>query len=336
MGGDILNLELIMPDEMQEQVSQSGEPYELIIIGGGPAGMTAAVYAARKRIKSLLISKDIGGQLLLTASIENYMGFSYISGNNLTEKFRAQMEQFPIVDIIIGDSVEKLTKSDGQFVITTPKGREYTGKTVIVAAGKRSKLLNAQGEKELVGRGVSYCATCDAPLFGGKDVAVIGGGNSGVEAVIDLMGIANKVYLINRSAPLRADPILVEKIEDAKNVVKLVPYTAIGIKGDGVVTGLIIESSETQEKKELPVQGVFVEIGLLPNSEFANELVSLNEWNEIIVDCACQTNVPGLFAAGDVTTVTEKQIGVAVGEGTKAALSAYKYLLTNSALSKTK
>jgi len=336
MGGDILNLELIMPDEMQEQVSQSGEPYELIIIGGGPAGMTAAVYAARKRIKSLLISKDIGGQLLLTANIENYMGFSYISGNDLTEKFRVQMEQFPIVDIIARDSVEKLTKGDGQFAVTTPRGREYTGKTVIIASGKRSKLLNALGEQELVGRGVSYCATCDAPLFSGKDVAVIGGGNSGIEAVIDLMGIANKVYLINRSTPLRADPILVEKIEGVENVIKLAPYTAIEIKGDNVVTSLIIESRETQEKKELPVQGIFVEIGLLPNSEFANELVSLNEWNEIIVDCACQTNVPGLFAAGDVTTVTEKQIGVAVGEGTKAALSAYKYLLTNSSLSKTK
>ena len=330
MGGDILNLELIMPDEMQEQVSQSGEPYELIIIGGGPAGMTAAVYAARKRIKSLLISKDIGGQLLLTANIENYMGFSYISGNNLTEKFRTQMEQFPIVDIIVGDSVEKLTKGDGQFAVTTPRGSEYTGKTVVIASGKRSKLLNAPGEQELVGRGVSYCATCDAPLFGGKDVAVIGGGNSGVEAVIDLMGIANKVYLINRSTHLRADPILVDKIEGVENVIKLTPYTAIEIKGDNVVTSLMIESRETQEKKELPVLGIFVEIGLLPNSEFANELVSLNEWNEIIVDCACQTNVPGLFAAGDVTTVAEKQIGVAVGEGTKASLSAYKYLLTNA------
>jgi alkyl hydroperoxide reductase subunit F len=327
MAADLLNLELIMPDEKQEEVSQSGEPYELLIIGGGPAGMTAAVYSARKQLKTLLISKNLGGQLLLTSEIENYMGYQWISGRELTDKFKTQMEQFPIVDIVVGDNVEKLASRDDQFVATTANGREYVGKTVIVATGKRSRPLNVPGERKLVGRGVSYCATCDAPLFKRKDVAVIGGGNSGLEAVIDLMEIANKVYLINISHILQADPILVERTKDAGNITTLLSHRVVEIQGNDTVTGIVLESLETQEKKEFPAQGVFIEIGLLPNSEFANELVQLTRWGEIIVDCSCRTNVPGVFSAGDVTTVPAKQIGVAIGEGTKAALSAYKYLL---------
>ena len=326
----MLNLELIMPDEAQEQVSQSGEPYDLIIVGSGPAGMTAAVYSARKQIKTLLISKDLGGQLLLTSDIENYMGYQYISGRDLTDRFKAQMEQFPIVDIIVGDCVEKLVDENGQFVATTTNGREYIGKTAIIATGKRSKLLNIKGEQELVGRGVSYCATCDAPLFKGKDVAVIGGGNSGLTAVIDLMPIANKVYLVNRASTLQADPIIVEKAKDGDTVTTLLSHRVLEIQGEDFVTGIALESIETQERKEFPVQGVFIEIGLLPNSEFVSNLLGLNGQGEIKVDCACQTNVPGVFGAGDVTTVPEKQIGVAIGEGTKAALSAYKYLLRNT------
>ena len=327
MGVDLLDLGVIMPDNVQDQVSESGEPYELIIIGGGPAGMTAAVYAARKQLKALLISKDLGGQLLLTDDIENYMGYHYIGGKELTDKFRTQMEQFPVVDIVVGDGVEKLDKSDDQLVVTMAGGRKFIGKTVIIASGKRSKYLGIPGEREFMGRGVSYCSTCDALFFKGKDVVVVGGGNSGLEAAVDLMGIANKVYLIEKDSRLKADPIIVEKTESTEKVIKLLPYAVTEIKGNDVVTGVVIESVKTQERKELSVQGVFIEIGLIPNSDFVGDLVRLNEWNEIMVDCTCQTNVPGLFAAGDVTTVPEKQIGVAVGEATKAALSAYKYLL---------
>ena len=330
MGGDLLDLELVMPGDMQKQVIQSGESYDLLIIGGGPAGMTAAVYAARKQLKTLLLSKDLGGQLLMTSDIENYMGYQYISGSDLTDKFKVQMEQSPIVDIVVGDGVEKLVERDGEFVITTTSGKEYTGKTVIIATGKRSRALNIPGEQELVGRGISYCATCDAPLFKGRDVAVIGGGNSGVTAVIDLIGIANKVYLINISPTLQADPIIVKRIERVENVTILLSHQMLEIQGKDVVTGIAVESLETIEKKEFPVQGVFIEIGLLPNSEFVSDLVKLSEKGEIIVDCACQTNVPGVFGAGDVTTVPEKQIGVAIGEGTKAALSAHRYLLMHT------
>jgi alkyl hydroperoxide reductase subunit F len=327
MESSLLDLKLIMPDEAQDRVSQSGEPYDLLIIGGGPAGMTAAVYSARKQIKTLLLSEDVGGQLLWTSDIENYMGYQYITGRELTDKFKSQMEQFPIVDIIAGDSVKKLTQEDSQFLATTVRDRKYIGKTVIIASGKRSKPLNVPGEKELVGRGISYCATCDAPLFKDKDVAVIGGGNSGLTAVVDLMKIASKIYVVNINPMWQADPIIVEKAESAGNFFPLLSHRVIEIHGEDSVTGITVESLDSQESKELPVQGVFIEIGLLPNSEFAGELVQLNRWGEVIVDCGCRTNVPGVFGAGDVTTVPEKQISVAIGEGAKAALSAYRYLL---------
>lgn len=330
MGLDILDLKLVMPEDEQEKVSQSGEPYEIIIVGGGPAGMTAAVYAARKHIKSLMITKNIGGQLLWTSDIENYMGYQYITGKELTEKFRAQMEQFPIVDIIVGDSVEKLQINDELFEVITSKSRSFTGKTVIIASGKRYRPMNVSGEKKLVGRGVSYCATCDAPLFAGKDVVVVGGGNSGITAVIDLMNIANKIYIIDIADKLQADPILIDRIKDASNITMFLSHKINEIKGENSVTGVIAESLKTKEVKEIKAEGVFIEIGLLPNSEFVKDVVKLNNFGEIIVDCACRTSVPGIFAAGDVTTVPEKQISVAIGEGSKAALSAYKYLLMQS------
>ena len=327
MGSSLLDLKLVMSDDAQDRVSQSGEPYDLLIIGGGPAGMTAAVYSARKQVKTLLISNDLGGQLLLTADIENYMGYQYISGNELTEKFKSQMEQFPIVDIILRDSVEELTEQNDQFVAKTANGREYSAKTVIIASGKRYRPLGAAGEQELVGRGVSYCATCDAPLFKGKDVVVVGGGNSGLTAVNELVTIANKVYLVNVVPDLQADPILIERVKDAENLVRLMSHDVIDIQGEDVVTGVTVKSVETQETKEFPVQGVFIEIGLLPNSEFVKDFVQLSSRDEIVVDCSCRTSVPGVFGAGDVTTVPEKQICVAIGEGSKAALGAYKYLL---------
>jgi alkyl hydroperoxide reductase subunit F len=327
MGADLLDLEIIMPDDVQEKVSQNGEPYELLIIGGGPAGMTAAVYSARKQLKTLLISKDLGGQLLWTSDIENYMGYQYITGRELTDKFKSQMEQFPIVDIIVGDSVEKLAREGNLFVVTTAGGRKYMGKTVIIATGKRYRPLDVPGEDKFVGRGISYCATCDAPLFAGKDVVVIGGGNSGFTAAADLIEIANKVYVVNKSSTWQADPILIDRVKDSDKFAPLLSHVVVEIKGDRAVTGVGVQSLENKEIKHLPVQGVFIEIGLLPNSELASDLVRLNNWGEIMVDCGCNTSMPGAFGAGDVTTVPEKQISVAIGEGSKAALSAYKYLL---------
>jgi alkyl hydroperoxide reductase subunit F len=258
------------------------------------------------------------------------MGYQYVTGNDLTQKFKSQMEQFPIVDIIVGDSVEKLINGGDLFSIETAKGRKYKGKTVIIATGKRYKPLNAKGEDKFVGRGVSYCATCDVPLFKGKDVAVIGGGNSGVTAVIDLAEIANKIYVINIANTWQADPVLLNRIEGVENFIPLLSHRVVSINGEESVTGITVESIETKERKDLSIQGVFIEIGLLPNSEFASGLIEFNDANEIRVDCGCNTNLPGVFGAGDVTTVPEKQISVAIGEGAKAALSAYKYLLRNT------
>ena len=315
---------IILPGEAVEGGEEG--TYELIIIGAGPAGMTAVVYAARKKLKTLLVSKDLGGQPLLTSEIENYMGYQYVTGPELVAKFHEQVKQYPI-DILIGEEVEELSAGDRQFTVTTKGGKRFVGKAVIIASGKRSRELNVPGERELVGRGVSYCAVCDAPLFTGRDVAVIGGGNSALTAVADLIKIAAKIYLVNRFKALRADPILVEKAEASEKVVPFLGYAVEEILGEGRVRGIIIESRETGQAEELAVEGVFIEIGLIPNSEFTQGVVELNESGEIVVDCSCRTSVPGIFAAGDVTNVSEKQIIVAAGEGAKAALSAYRYLL---------
>ncbi|TKJ46810.1 thioredoxin-disulfide reductase [Candidatus Aerophobetes bacterium Ae_b3a] len=301
--------------------------YDLAIIGGGPAGMTAAVYAARKKLKTLLISKDLGGQVLWTTEVENYMGYQYIQGRQLMDKFKEQVRQFPI-DQEIGEEVQKLSKDEKFFAILTRTGKKFRAKAVIIASGKRSRPLNVPGEKRLIGRGVSYCSICDAPFFEGKEVAVIGGGNSAFEAALDLVKIASRIYLIDIASSWRADSILVEQIEKEKKKVTFFPAHRIKeIEGKDKLQGMTIESSNRKETKHLSVQGVFIEIGLVPNSEFARSLVKLNQIGEIVVDCSNHTSIPGLFAAGDVSSVPEKQIIIAAGEGAKATLIAHQYLM---------
>lgn len=298
--------------------------YELIIVGGGPAGMTATVYAARKRIKALLLSKDLGGQPNLTAGVENYMGYQYVEGPELMQKFEEQVKQFP-VDIKIGQAAVKISRVDNGFEVKTDKGEAFLARAVIVATGKRSRPLNVPGEEKLVGRGVSYCAICDGPLFEGAEVAVIGGGNSALEAANDLVKIARQIYLISVT-PLTADAILIERAKKAPNLSTFTEYQVLEIEGENKVRGIKIKSLKTGESKRLPVGGVFVEIGLIPNSDMVKGMTPLNEKSEIVTNCACETGIPGLFAAGDVTTVPEKQIVVAAGEGAKAALQAHRYL----------
>lgn len=298
--------------------------YELLIVGGGPAGMTAAVYAGRQKLKVLLISKDLGGQPNLTAGIENYLGFQYIEGPELMEKFEAHLKQFPL-DMKIGETATRVIPRDGAFEVKTDKGESYQAKAVIIATGKRSRPLNVPGEQRLVGRGVSYCVICDGPLFEGEKVAVIGGGNSALEAVNDLAKIAQHIYLVSIT-PLTADAILVDRVKDYPNLTVFTQWRVLEIEGDNRVRSIKIKSLTSPEEKELPVGGVFVEIGLIPNSALVKNVVALNQQEEIIANCACETNIPGLFAAGDVTTVPEKQIVVAAGEGSKAALQAHRYL----------
>lgn len=321
-----MELDFILSKEEEKPTGKTELIYDLVIIGGGPAGMTAAVYAARKRLKTLLISKDLGGQVLLTSEVENYMGYQYIEGRQLVNKFKEQVRHFPI-DQEIGEEVEKLSKEEEIFSILTRGGKKFRGKTVIIASGKKSRSLNVSGEKRLIGRGVSYCSICDAPFFEGKEVAVIGGGNSAFEAVLDLVKIAPKIYLIDIASAWRADSLLVEQIEKEKKVTSFPRHKVKEIKGDDRVESITIEALDGGQIKSLSVQGVFIEVGLVPNSEFAASLVKLNQADEVVVDCSNHTNIPGLFAAGDVSSVPEKQIIIAAGEGAKATLTAYQYLL---------
>jgi len=298
--------------------------YELIIIGAGPAGMTAAVYAARKRLNTLLVSYDVGGQVLWTADVENYMGYQFIEGPELMQKFEEQVKQFHL-DMKVGQRVESVSRINGDFEVRTDKVETYQSKAVIFTTGKRPRQLNVPGEKELLNRGVTYCAICDGPLFAGEKVAVIGGGNSALEAVGDMIKIAEHIYLVSLT-PLTGDQILVNKVTNASNLTIFLEHEVLRIKGDSRVEGIRIRALKTKQETELDVGGVFVEIGLIPNSEAVKEVIPLNRFGEVEVNCANETGVPGLFAAGDVTNVPEKQIVVAAGEGAKAALQAHRYL----------
>ena len=298
--------------------------YEVIILGGGPAGLTAAVYVARKKLNAMLICKELGGQPTQTSGIENYMGYQYIEGAELMEKFEKQVSQFPL-EQKTDTQVVSLSRIDGGFRVGTADNETYDAQTVIIATGARPRELNAPGEQKLRGRGVTYCEICDGPLFAGQPVAVIGGGNSGVSAADDMLKIASHVYLASKTG-LTADPVLIDKVKDAKNITILTEHDVVEITGDSRVDGIVLKNNKTGKTNKLDVAGVLVEIGLMPNTEFARNLVGVNEVGEIVVDCLCHTNMPGIFAAGDVTNVPGKQIVVAAGEGAKAALQAHNYL----------
>jgi len=298
--------------------------YDLMIIGGGPAGLAASVYAARKRLKALLVSVDIGGQVNKTLGVENYLGYQFIEGPELIEKFHTQVSQFPI-DQKIGDKISRLEKIEDGFEAISETDDRYQSKAVIFAAGKSPRKLNVPGEAELIGRGVTYCAICDGPVFSGQRVAVVGGGNSALEAALDMVKIAEHVDLVSLT-PLTGDAILVDKLADAKNLSIFTEHQTEKIEGQDFVKGVLIKDLKSGQRKRLEVTGVFIEIGLVPNSEPVSGLVELNKWGEVPINCSCETIVPGLYAAGDVTDIPEKQIVVAAGEGAKAALQAHRYL----------
>ena len=298
--------------------------YELMIIGGGPAGIAASVYAARKQLKTLLASGDIGGQINTTLGISNYLGYQFIEGPELINKFQTQMSQFPI-DQKIGEKVSHLEKIEGGFEAITEAGDRYQAKAVIFATGKRPRKLSVPGETELAGRGVTYCAICDGPVFAGQKVVVVGGGNSALEAALDMVKIAEHVDLVSLR-PLTGDSILIDRLVDAKNLTIFTEHQTQEIQGQDFVEGVRIKDLKSGEEKNLDVTGVFIEIGLVPNSDTVKGLIELNKWGEVPITPTNETAVPGLYAAGDVTDVPEKQIIVAAGEGAKAALQAHRYL----------
>ena len=300
--------------------------YDLVIVGGGPAGMTAGIYAARQRLNTLLITKEFGGQMTKKAvPIENWPGEKEISGFDLIQKFKGHLEKFKID--IEKDGVVKIEKIDGTFKISTEKGKNFESKTVIIASGNDPRPLKVPGEKEFVGKGVSYCSTCDAPIFKNKTVAVIGGGNSGFETAIMVSKWAKKIYILEYGAGVMADA---ENQEIAKKTGKIEVITNAAmkeIKGEKFVKAIIFQDLKTKEEKKLEVEGVFVEIGLQPCSSFARDLVECSEKGEIGINPeTLETKTPGLFAAGDVKAGKYKQIIIAAGDGAKAALSANEYL----------
>ena len=298
--------------------------HDLMIIGAGPAGLCASVYAARKQLKTVLISGDIGGQMNTTMGIENWLGYQFINAPDLISQFQDHVSRFPI-DQKIGYKVSQVKKVAGGFEATTESGDRYQAKAAVLAMGKKPRKLNVPGEAKLSGRGVTYCAICDGPVFAGQRVAVIGGGNSAIEAALDMVKIAEHVDLVSLT-PLTADSILVNKLSGAKNLDTYIEYQTVKIEGQELVEGIVIKGLNSGEEKRLDVTGVFIEIGLAPNSDAVKELLPLNKLGEVPISSFCETTVPGLYAAGDVTDVPEKQIIIAAGEGAKAALQAHRYL----------
>ncbi|MEK7567248.1 MAG: FAD-dependent oxidoreductase [Patescibacteria group bacterium] len=307
--------------------------YDVIIIGGGPAGTAAAVYAARKKLKTLLITESFGGQSIVSDDIQNWIGEPHISGFDLAKKFEAHVRAYSDeVEIKMPERVMGIKRSGDDFEVATDKNNVYNAKTVIVVAGARRRKLGVPGEAEFEGRGVAYCSTCDAPLFSGKKVAVVGGGNAGLEAVHDLFSYADEVYLLEYGEVLKGDPSTQEEIKKnpkLKNIILNAETTEI--VGDKFVTGIKYKDSKTGEEKLLAVDGVFVEIGSVPNSEMVKSLVELDKYGQIIIDSKhASTSCPGIYAAGDITDDPYKQNNISAGDAVKAVLAAYNYLLKRS------
>lgn len=304
-----------------------GETYDTLVIGGGPAGLNAALYAKRKGLSTGVIAKRIGGQLLNTSSVDNYLGISQVSGEALSEKY---LEHLKELDVGILDEVEvsSLTKAGSTFETRLSDGRIFKSKTVIIATGSSPRKLDIPGENEYANRGVAYCAICDAPLFKGKNVIIAGGGNSAVEAAIDVAKFANQVTLVHRSQ-LRADQILIDAMLSHKNITVFLQTQILEIVGDQRMTGIRVFDKQTLAERIIEADGIFIEIGNLPANALIKDLVSLNEKGEIIVDEKNMTSLPGMFAAGDVTQIAYKQIVIAVADGAKAALAANEYINQN-------
>jgi len=305
---------------------------DVTVIGGGPAGISAAIYAARKGLKVTMIADRIGGQVKDTMGIENLISVSKTTGPELSGALQAHMNEY---DITLREHfrVEKVEKGDVK-TIHLSSGEKIKSRTLIIATGAKWRELGVPGEKENIGNGVAYCPHCDGPFFKGKDVAVIGGGNSGIEAALDLAGIVKSVTVFEFLPELKADKILVEQAEARENITILKNVVTRKIIADnGKVTGIEYQNRETIEIMIRNLSGVFIQIGLIPNSSFMNDVIDLSEYGEIVIDAKGQTSEAGIFACGDVTTVPYKQIVIAMGEGAKASLAAFDYLLTHSTIS---
>ena len=305
------------------------EPFDVLVVGGGPAGAAAAIYAARKGIRTGVVAERFGGQVLDTMGIENFISVSHTEGPKLAAHLEQHVKDYDVDIMNLQKAVSlKSANGDGLATIELENGASLRARTVILSTGARWRQMGVPGEDEYRNRGVAYCPHCDGPLYKGKRVAVIGGGNSGVEAAIDLAGIVSHVTLIEFDGALRADAVLQDKLRSLPNVTIIVSALSTQVLGDGSkVTGLIYRDRNTGEDHTIELEGIFVQIGLVPNTEWLRGSVALSNRGEIEIDARGETSVQGVFAAGDVTTVPYKQIVIAMGEGSKAALSAFDYLI---------
>ncbi|MGB7958148.1 MAG: FAD-dependent oxidoreductase [Minisyncoccia bacterium] len=302
--------------------------YDLIIVGGGPAGVSAGIYAARKKMTTLLITDGFGGQSVVSADIQNWVGTPSISGFDLAKTLEEHLRAQKGIDIIDDDRVVAAQKrDDGTFSLATKNGKTYEAKNLILVSGSSRKKLGVPGEAAFEGKGVVYCSICDAPLFGNKTVAVVGGGNSALESVLDLIPYASKIYLVVRSEVLKGDQVTQEKVKAHPKVEIVWNAVAQEVVGKDSVTGFRYQNAKTNEVKELAVDGVFVEIGLVPNSDFVKDLVDRDAYGAVKVDARTQmTSCPGIWAAGDVTDALYKQNNTSAGDAIKAALNVYDHL----------
>lgn len=302
--------------------------YDLIVLGGGPAGLNTALYAKRKGLQVGVIARDIGGQVMDTSSVENYLGFTSLSGEELMKKFVGHVNKLE-VPVLEYEELESVNVKDNSNIreVVLKNGQRFNTYSVVIATGSKPRKLGVPGEKEYSGKGVCYCAICDGPLFAGEEVIVAGGGNSAVEAAIDLAKIAKKVTIVHRSQ-FRADQILIDQLSRLDNVEVKLQTQILEVEGDKFMTGVRVADRESGEEYIVEGAGLFVEIGYLPNSEMFSNLLSLNERNEIVVDRYGKTSVDGIYAAGDVTDTPYKQIIMSAGDGAKCALAVNDYLNT--------
>jgi len=320
--------------------------YDFLIIGGGPGGVAAGVYAARKKIKTILITEEWGGQSIVSAGIENWIGTKNVTGFDFAKMLEEHVRAQEDIDIVTPDKVTKVEKANGparashaggparashaggHFKVQTQKGNEYEAKTIFIGSGAHRRKLGVPGEKEFDAKGVAYCSTCDAPIFRDMDVAVVGGGNSGLEAVVDLIPYAKSIKLLERSDSLKGDQVTQDKIKESEKVEIMFNVETTEILGEKMVTGLKYKDASSGEEKTLNLQGVFVEVGSIANSEMVKGLVETNKYGEIVVDHKnSRTSQLGIWAGGDVTDDPFKQNNISAADGVKAALDAHNYLM---------
>jgi len=306
---------------------------DLIIIGGGPAGVAAGVYAARKRLKAVLIAEEIGGQSTVSEGIENWIGSVRISGDDLKKSFKDHLNAYKqdVLEVVEGDRVVSLTKAEGVFMATTRDGKTYSGRSVLLASGAGRKKLMVPGAEKFENMGVTYCASCDGPMFSGQDVVVVGGGNAGLETAAQLLAYAKSVTLIHRHASFKGDAITVEKVLAHPNMKTVLNAEPVEVLGEKFVRGLSVKDRTTEEVTELPVTGVFVEIGVIPSTDYAKGLVDLDEVGRVITDPRNQhTSEDGVWAAGDCTDELYHQNNIAAGDAVKALEDIYQWLMKHS------